>query len=333
MDKMITPYAKGAKLTIYRHLAPEPTPLRYQHCGPEDFDELAKMTLIERCLKHPPLRGTTLWSRPFSITITDEITTRSTFGARLLGVNSNLVAKIYDPLYYPVATPSNDVGTNPFRLADHDYSYEVAAYERASGRLGGTVIPKYYGSFTCKLSVVTASGTTTRSIRLILIERILGTCMRDLEPRQNCIPQYQRQNIMAKIVDAESLLFFHGVLHRDMHPRNVMLCGVDLADANLRVVLIDLGSSSLINNNTVDDSGLPHSPLLRWDVRCEDHYDFKALGWIDWDWQAWLEERWSDSKAYAPITDASRDYWLGPFNIPPRSSDWRSQWNVLSEKY
>lgn len=335
MDKNTTPYmyGQGAKLTVYRHLSPDPTSPGYQHSGPKDFEEQTQMTPIERCLKHPPLQGTTLWSEPISITITDEITPNSTSGARLLGVNGNLVAKVYDPLYYAIPTWSNDVGTNPFRLADCDYSYEVAAYERASGRLGGTVIPKYYGSFTCKLSVITASGTTARSVRLILIERILGTCMRDLEPNHKHVPRYQRQNLMAKIVDAESLLFAHGVSHRDMHPRNVMLCGVDLDDINLRVVLIDFGRSSLINNNAVDDSGLPHSPLLRWDVRREVHENFEALGWIDWDWQAWLEERWSDSKAYAPITDVSRKDWLGVFDIPPPPSDWPSQWIVLSEKW
>ena len=160
MDETITPYAIGAKLTIYRHLAPEPTPLCYHHLKPGDLEEHAQTTFNERCIKHPPLRGTTLWSEPFSITIADEMTPKSTCGARVLVVNSNLVAKVYDSLYYPIPTPSNDVATIPFRLADHDYSHEAAAYGRVSDQLGGTIIPQYYGSYTYEFLVVSASGTT-----------------------------------------------------------------------------------------------------------------------------------------------------------------------------
>lgn len=324
MDKTTTLYVKGAKLLIYRHLPPAPTPRRYQHCEPGDLEEHTQLTFIERCLKHPPLPGTTLWSKPSSITIEDEITPCLTSGARLLGVDGNLVAKIYDPLYYPIPTRSNDVGTNPFRLADCDYSHEAAAYARVSGSLGGTIIPEYYGSYTCELPVVSASGAMTRSVRLILLERIPGTCMRDLDPLRMHIPEHRRQNIMAKIVDAESLLFSLGVRHGDLHPRNVMLCGSDLDDTNLRVVLVDLGRSNLSDGNSGDDSGLPISPLLRWDARRNVHQDFELLGWIDWDWQAWLEERWSDSKAYAPITAESREEWLGWYDNPPPLVDWES---------
>ncbi len=150
MDQTTPSYGIGTKLTIYRHLAPEPTAPGYQHCRPADFEEEAQTTFTERYLKHPPLQGTTLWSQPFSITITDEITPNSTSGARLLGVNNKLVAKIYDPLYYSIPTLSNEVGTNPFRLADSDYTHETAAYERTNYRLGGTILPEYHGSFTCK---------------------------------------------------------------------------------------------------------------------------------------------------------------------------------------
>ncbi len=338
MDQTTPSYGIGTKLTIYRHLAPEPTAPGYQHCRPADFEEEAQTTFTERYLKHPPLQGTTLWSQPFSITITDEITPNSTSGARLLGVNNKLVAKIYDPLYYSIPTLSNEVGTNPFRLADSDYTHETAAYERTNYRLGGTILPEYHGSFTCKLSVISASGTTTRSVRLILLERILGTCMRDLDPHRTFIPQHQRKALMAKIVDADSLLSSHGVSHGDLHPRNVMLCGSDLDDTNLRVVLIDLGCSYLSDGNSGDDdpgddTRLPVSPVLSWDVRRLVHTNFEALGWIDWDWQAWLEEQWSDSKAYAPITDVSRKRWLGFFYKPAtRSPKWWANWTVVPDQ-
>lgn len=315
MEETPTPYVKGARFTIHRHVPPKPTPSEYHYCEPKDIEEYEQMTFIERCLIHPLLPGTTLLSEPVSITINEEIVGLATSGARILEVNDNLVAKIYDPFYYDTPTSWNFVATNPFRLADHDYSHEAAAYERVSGGLGGTVVPEFYGSYTCDLPVVSSSEShSARSVRLILIERVLGTCMRDLEPSRMHTLQHQRANIMAKIVDAESLVFACGVIHGDMHPRNIIICGHDFEDARLRVVLIDFGSSRLDNRNLVGSSGLPISPLLRWDARRHRHESFRALGWVDWDWQPWLEQCWSGSEAYAPITDDSRDRWLGLYD-------------------
>ncbi|MCJ1366674.1 hypothetical protein MMC16_005804 [Acarospora aff. strigata] len=322
MDETAIPYSQGAKFTIYRHVPPEPTPLDSRYCKRRDVEEL-RMTFIERCLIHPPLPGTTLWAESSSITITDDIIPGSGPGARLLGVNGvngNVVAKIYDPLYYQTPTPSDSyhVDPTPFLNADHQYAHEAAAYAKVSSRLGGTIIPEYHGSYTCELPVVSVSGATTRSVRLILIERIPGTCMRDLQPRRMRIPQHQRANVMAKIVDAESLLFSCKVGHGDLNPRNIIVCGGDLGDTDLRVVLIDLGSSRVyVDDSFIDPSGLPLSPLLRWDARGYSHQNFEALGWIDWDWQTWLEQRWSGSNAYAPITKKSREDWLGRYDNPP----------------
>ena len=146
--------------------------------------------------------------------------------------------------------------------------------------------------------------------------------MQDLYEHRMHFPQYQRQNLMAKIVDAESLLHACGIAHRDIHPRNIIVCGSDLGDTDSRIVLIDFGSSILIESRSVNDPDLQISPLLRWDVRRLAHSDFEALGWIDWDWQAWLEQRWSNSESCAPITDDSREHWLGWFDNPPPPFDW-----------
>lgn len=312
MEEGLTTYVKGAKFTVYRHVPPEPTPSEYHYCDPKDIQDYKQMTLIERSLINPLLPGTTLSSEPSSFTITEEIVGPAATGARVLGIGGNLVAKFYDPFYYESPTRYNDVATNPFRLADHDYSNEAAAYEQMSGRLGGTVVPAYYGSYTCELPVISDSGShSTRSVRLILIERILGTCLRDLDPRQMHIPQHQRANLMAKIVDAEALVFACRIIHLDLHPRNIIICSHDFEDARLRVVLIDFGRSKFDDRNQWDITGLPISPLLRWDARNRRHEIFQALGFVDWDWQPWLEQCWTGSEAYAEVTDDSRDLWLG----------------------
>lgn len=314
------PYVQGATFTIYSHLPPQPTPRRYHECKKNDFDEQEQMTLIERSLLHPPLPGTTLDAEAVSMTIAEEIVVRSDhgaqiLGAQILGVNDSLVAKIYDPLYYPILTLHNDVGADPFRCADHEYSHEAAAYAELSDELGGGIIPSYYGSYTFALPMVSPSGHTTRSVRLILIERILGTCMRDLDLTRISLPQHQRANVIAKIVDAESLLEPNGVIHGDLHPRNIILCGDDLGSASLRVVLIDFGRSVLdYELDPFSEAGLPISPLLRWDTRFGRHRDFVTFGWVDWDWQQWLEQVWTGSEAYTPITEESRKHILGWFD-------------------
>lgn len=142
------------------------------------------------------------------------------------------------------------------------------------------------------------------------MEYVHGIRMLDLGLSGSQLSQHQRMNIMAKIVDAESLLFGCGVQSGDVHPRNILLCGNDLGSVDLRVVIIDFGSSVLDWVDPVNDSNLPTSPLLRWDVRTGRHLLCEGFEWVDWDWQSWLEQRWTGSDAYAPVTDAARDYWL-----------------------
>jgi hypothetical protein len=45
------------------------------------------------------------------------------------------------------------------------------------------------------------------------------------------------------------------------------------------------------------------SPILRWDRREQRHRRWELLGWVDWEWQPWLEERWKNSSIYAPATE------------------------------
>ncbi|MCJ1367075.1 hypothetical protein MMC16_006207 [Acarospora aff. strigata] len=311
MERAPTPYVKGARFTIYRHVPPKPTARDYHICKKKDLDEQKTMTFAERSQLHPALPGVTLQSEAMSITITDEIAVSTNHGAQVVGVNGDLVAKFYDPQYYPMPTLWNDVGVDPIRCADFHYTHEASAYERVSGPYGGTIVPRYHGSYTCELPISSCAGETTRSIRLVLMERIHGTCMRDLGLSGKQLSQQQRQNIMAKIVDAESLLFGCALSTGDFHPRNILLCGDDLGSASLRVVIIDFGNSVLDYPDPSNDSGLPTSPLLRWDVRRGDHKLCEEFEWVDWDWQAWLEERWTGSEAYAPVTDRAKTYWFG----------------------
>ncbi|KAK2789858.1 hypothetical protein FQN53_001221 [Emmonsiellopsis sp. PD_33] len=65
-----------------------------------------------------------------------------------LPTDTKLPAKIYDPLYYDHEQDDAD----PFLCVDRDYSQETAVY-RSLPNLYGTIIPRYFGSFTLKLPV------------------------------------------------------------------------------------------------------------------------------------------------------------------------------------
>ncbi|OJD19473.1 hypothetical protein AJ78_00541 [Emergomyces pasteurianus Ep9510] len=79
-----------------------------------------------------------------------------------LSTDTNLLAKIYDPLYFDHEQDYVD----PFLCVDRDYAVETAAYLALPQN-----IPNYFGSYTLQWPI---DGTTTRLVRLILIELVSG---------------------------------------------------------------------------------------------------------------------------------------------------------------
>lgn len=324
-SKPSIPYVKGAAFEIYRHEPPEPTAFS-QVANKRDLDEQERMTILERCLVHPPLPGKLVESVPsLSLHVVKQVSVNDGQSAQIVLCEGNIVAKFYDPLYAAIPTKHNAVDGDPFRCADHDYSHEAAAY-KALSKLSESQssvaqhFPRYFGSYTCMLPTPTGN---TRAVRLILIEFIRGTCMCELDPTRHPLPQSFRKNIMAKIIDAESSLSMAGLVHRDLYPRNIILCGFNgdretMADTNcssIRVVILDFGSSRICHRRSrADSTGRPISPILRWDKRRERHIDWELLGWVDWEWQPWVEERWRNSSAYAPITEELKKTWLGMYD-------------------
>src|SRR5437667_10359606 len=96
-----------------------------------------------------------------------------------------------------------------------------------------TIIPIYYGSYTYELTTPYGKG---RSVRLILIEAMNATSMRDLNSK--LFSRLERQTIMKGIIEAETSLYTHNVLHRDLHPRNVLV-----EQDSLRVIIVDFGAA------------------------------------------------------------------------------------------
>jgi serine/threonine protein kinase len=199
-----------------------------------------------------------------------------------------LIAKFYDPLYFDHERDDVD----PFLCIDHAYSHEAAAY-KALHKLQGTIIPRFYGSHTCELQILNENAL--RSVRLILMENVHGTCMQKLNPME--FTQSERQNILKAIVDAESLIYTYNVRHRDVHPRNILVLHGDLD--TMRVIFVDFGKSLIgrapphvpPEEEQKYDPGVPISPLLRWN---QAWWHFEE--WIDWEWHGWLEYNYSSTR-------------------------------------
>ncbi len=305
------PYIVGQEFWIRPHTPPPPMhgdrDLSY-----EGFIERETKHPLERCLLHPPLPGLTEGAL-IGVKVVEEVRVGDGHSAQLVTVkiidvppqasillqqNMILVAKFYDPLYFNHKQDDMD----PFLASDYGYTHETAAY-KALESFQGNKIPKYYGSYTCELP--TPSGHR-RSVRLILIERIIGSSMEKLKPTD--FSQSERQNIMKFIIDTESDMYGRDIVHTDLHPRNVIVSGSAADASTLRVVLIDFGYVRFgrLGRYPVPEQlrmylpGVRISPILRWHKAWWDGRHSKFEAWIDWDWQPWLEHHWSKESVITP---------------------------------
>lgn len=185
----------------------------------------------------------------------------------------------------------------------------------------GTVIPKYYGSYSLEIPV---DATRKRFVRLVLIELITGTSMQQLDPAG--FSQLERQIIMKAVIDVESLIYTYNVQHRDIHPRNIIVAGKFAPPSHSRkVVFIDFGKSVVGRSRFPEDpteeqqylQDIPITPLLRWNEAWWWHLQTFLGAWIDWDWQPWLEYHYGSTSA--SMTEKMRSIWLPTFLTSPPS--------------
>lgn len=314
----LNPYKKGQKLDIRKHKACPPFGEHYpNYPGIRDFAterDLRTKTLVELCLEHPPMEGETAWSDPpHSLHIIDEIRVGNDGGAQLIVCRldnepDEYVAKIYDPLYYGFSDrlwPENprDIADE----ADKDYCREVAAYLEMNDQFGGKEIPKYYGSWTFQMPLCQKK----RDIRLILMERIKGGTMSELDPR--AYPEKVRLAVLAQILEAFGRITFAGVRHGDLAQRNIMLCDGEAAKTVDRVVLIDfnfavvsrLDDFEILYGDRPEDPDRPDNPINQW-WGCGSFY-YLFGDWSPESWKLhyrplreWLYEQWGKSEEFTP---------------------------------
>lgn len=301
-----TLYHVGFKFRAHRHI-----PLSPSRCGPRSLyriplspilSDWKQLSQAEACLTRPPLDGTTHKNKFIDLEITAELRTGDQKGAQIVLVTGNLVAKIYDPLYYQGVNESNNkVEVDVVKAADTDYCYEAAAYnELLSTPLPGIFIPEYYSSWVIDVR----QGTSLRQVPIILMEFIDGICMKNLDPK--LLSKDERNNIMTRALEAETEVFHHGVRHKDLHPRNIVISPSQPSSfsiADLRVVLLDFNIAEVERLAGRIPSKQKRSKMLSPTYRQWGQLvDFVVPGWVPFDNEtgtdAWLWERFENDDRF-----------------------------------
>lgn len=255
-----------------------------------------------QCVEHPPALGRD-GDDTVSLQVLDHLSAgvnheAQVFTVRLLETTSpllppkgtELVAKLYDPLYY-----DDEVGAlDPFVCLDWDYTHEVKAYAILRN-LQGHRIPKYYGSYSLTLPV---DGERTRTVRMILIEHIPGLIMEDANPE--FFDQTIRHDLMRSIVNLESELHGRNVSIMGLEPRKITLTSP--TSDRPQVMFVDLGATFFGQSRTHPAAtdlnpivGGYISPTLRWK---EIHKRPSLFSdWIDWDWDSWVDAEFAHTVA------------------------------------
>ncbi|OAA62532.1 Protein kinase-like domain protein [Niveomyces insectorum RCEF 264] len=259
------------------------------------------------------------------------------------GPTTYYVAKIYDALYYRLHEWDGDTSDVTY-TADRDYAVEAAAYERLCGAgVNGRYSPVYYGSWTFDVPVPAVSASRKppksaqhpqrpslahRPVRMILMEWIPGVSMQsylDTNKIDELSPT-RRLDILAKAMEATSYLEFHGVMHSDFAPRNVLVKDTAGADAGAAtntdtkvpdVYIIDFNASYVLDSPFYRDQRkqagtLPMNPMhLFWNNTLQDFGRWVPLTYHRQRpvFNGWLHKKWSRAKGFLVANAAMREYY------------------------
>jgi len=289
------PYITGAAFIARRHEPPTTFEMGYWQQRRRTLPVTDDVSQLDWCLAHPPATGRTHSTEIRCINILETIRIGENHGAQIVLTADGYVAKLYDPLYYPFQNPSYpEEKVNVTDAADKDYIREAAAYSELLGTsLEGSIMPRYYGSWTLDIPVTLDAQTHLREVRMIILEHVPGTLMHGVDPAT--ITYEERENIMIKLIEADIELRFAGVRHGDLEPRNVILSLPDssttYADPNLRLCIIDYGLCTLSKDRGLKGPAPQlYNPLHYW-TGCES---WSQWGWspgkeeaIEWMWSTW----------------------------------------------
>lgn len=217
---------------------------------------------------------------------------------------TKVIAKIYDPLYYPTRWFLDGRRLDTVSFADKAYAHEAACYIEIHGHRGEYQIidemtPNFYGTFSI---THTDSKLRSREVRIVLLEYIEGTSMRDLcrIRRRNgqsiLVPgkklkaddMDERLRIFGRMMHGAVSLEKIGIFHHDLDPNNILIANGGEVDSVNRVVIIDFDESpvrrySKLGPHIAQELSKPLHPVYRYGIRT-----FAAFGgWIPLEWLAY----------------------------------------------
>lgn len=219
------------------------------------------------------------------------------------GHDGLLVAKIFDPLYYPFADDDfPHIPNNVIPRAENDFAQESAAYRQLDDKLGGGLIPRFHGSWLVDIPLK----DRVRSVGFILMEHVPGFPL-DKFDREH-LTEEERLRVLALVMEAETDMQFSGVSHSDIMPRNVICSTRDLLASDLRIRIIDFGFVTILKlldgKVPCEFEALPDSPIKRyWNSMSVDMYTWIPEHWNNKEWNQWLMETWGGSTKYKPPPD------------------------------
>ncbi|CAN6621167.1 hypothetical protein TRVA0_008S01860 [Trichomonascus vanleenenianus] len=191
-----------------------------------------------------------------------------------------VVAEVFDPLTV--------MGRHASVLSDLSYISIATIYELLKD-LQGSLIPKYYGSYTMKVPV---ENHMDRDVRVILREYIEGKGLNKIKPKS--LNREERQHLMEKIVAAEQKFDGRGVMIR----MNYSPSSVILVDKNCMKIVVwrfncaIFGSDLWQQGNYVP--GRWASPLYKWSQMKLRVRGFDVF--VDWDWNSWMKEKYGTAQ-------------------------------------
>ncbi|CAK7568351.1 MAG: hypothetical protein SEPTF4163_006339 [Sporothrix epigloea] len=247
-----------------------------------------------------------------------------------------IVAKIFDPLYY-----YHNGDFDIVELADMEYCREAFAYQHLLREgIDGHLLPAYYGSYSLDVPLTEEQrcffgqhmGTDHpllqgsepfRCVRLILMERIEGQSMTSqlVYGDVNGLSDEARLDVIASTLEAYSQLYYHGLAHGDLAPRNIFLKDLEEKSGNQPVQqkyklrfhrFVDLGLAHVLGmpvsafaRQSVDETR-PRNPIrLFWNV-----FDSGAVSMHYWlpssmrcteSFQRWMLQRWYNDTRFEPV--------------------------------
>ncbi|KAI0431901.1 P-loop containing nucleoside triphosphate hydrolase protein [Xylaria sp. FL1042] len=352
-DQPQCPYLPGFAIRITEHEPPPPFGLPSYPLGTRSFPSdawLRETPQILQVIGNPPQDTTWRSSSPprtATFNITKGISIGQNRGAQLVvcevlvcGQKSpyTAVAKIYDPLYYsPRHSFAESVPQDVVLVADTDYSCEAAAYsylQTTKSLQKPGFAPEYYGSWTFELPLTLQGKKYRRSIRLILIEHLPGSSIRDLykrkhgdysfdnssEPNAFHYDEAYRLDVLAELFEGIVRQHYAGIDQHDLAPRNVMLVPSpeDAIPPGCvpRVVLIDYNGARVYEYTKYgrfpsQDLSLPINPAQYfWHGAPVDFYGWAPLRWFyrhqgTRAYQEWLLTRFggNNMSRFSPIAE------------------------------